>query len=75
MRCRNCEKPIQVLDLCEICEMGPASILPEEMMLCELGHAMTRGHHGWLCGICRRMRQIKYKAELRRVLRMQAVDQ
>lgn len=77
MRCRNCEEPIDVIDLCEICEMKPANILPEEVMLCERGHFMTQGlggrHAGWVCVVCRRMRQTKYRAELRRKARMQAV--
>ena len=73
MMCSNCEEPIDVLDLCEICEMQPTVIEPVECMLCDRGHPMTRGHHGWLCVVCRRMRQTKYRAELRRKARMQAV--
>lgn len=73
MRCRNCEEPIDVIDLCEICEMKPASILPEEVRLCDRGHPMTQMQSEWRCVICRRMRQTKYRAELRRKARMQAV--
>ena len=77
IRCRNCEEPIDVLDLCEICEMQPTPIEPVEVMVCDRGHLMTQGagdrHAGWLCVICRRMRQTKYRAERRRILRMQAV--
>jgi len=78
MRCRNCEEPIDVLDLCEICEMQPTPIEPVEVMVCGRGHLMTRGAGirpaGWLCVICRRMRQTKYRAERIRLLRMQAVE-
>jgi hypothetical protein len=43
MRCRNCEEPIDVLDLCEICEMKERVIEPVEVMMCKRGHFMTKG--------------------------------
>jgi transposase-like protein len=69
MRCRNCEEPIDVLDLCEICEMKERVIEPVEIMMCKRGHFMTKGagktHSGWLCNVCRRMNQAAYRARLR----------
>ena len=69
MRCRNCEEPIDVLDLCEICEMQPTVIEPVEVMLCDRGHLMIKGagktHSGWLCTTCRRMKQAAYRSRLR----------
>jgi hypothetical protein len=50
MRCRNCEEPIDVLDLCEICEMKERVIEPVEVMMCKRGHFMTKGagkRGGW----------------------------
>ena len=68
-RCRNCEEPIDVLDLCEICEMKPTVIEPVEVKLCGRGHFMTKGagksHSGWLCLVCQRMKQARYRARIR----------
>ena len=68
MRCRNCEEPIDVLDLCEICEMQPTVIEPAEVMLCDRGHFMTKGagkRGGWACNVCRRMKQAAYRSRMR----------
>jgi hypothetical protein len=69
MRCRNCEEPIDVLDLCEICEMKPTLIEPVGVKLCDRGHFMTKGagktNSGWLCKVCRAMSQAKSKARRR----------
>jgi hypothetical protein len=68
-RCRNCEEPIDVIDLCEICEMQPRHIEPVEVKLCGRGHFMTKGagksHSGWLCLVCQRMRQGQQRARIR----------
>ena len=68
-RCRNCEEPIDVLDLCDICEMKPTVIEPVEVMLCDRGHLMTKGagktHSGYLCTVCRRMKQAAYRSRMR----------
>lgn len=74
MRCRYCEEPIDVIDLCEACEMRPVTIDPVEVRICERGHLMTEGagktHGGWLCVVCRRMRQARFRAARRHRARM-----
>ena len=69
MRCRNCEEPIDVIDLCDICEMKPTVIEPVEVRLCDRGHLMTKGAgktpSGWLCNVCRRMKQAAYRSRMR----------
>ncbi len=64
-RCRNCEEPIDVLDLCEICEMKPTLIEPVKVKVCRRGHFMDRRHSGWVCNVCQRMRQGKQRARIR----------
>ena len=68
-RCRNCEEPIDVLDLCEVCEMKPTLIEPVEVKLCSHGHFMTKGagkrHSGWLCLVCRRAVHRRYRSRIR----------
>lgn len=69
IRCRNCEEPIDVLDLCEICEMKPTVIEPVEFKLCDRGHFMRKGagksRNGWLCTVCRGISQAKSRARRR----------
>jgi hypothetical protein len=68
MRCRNCEEPIDVLDLCEICEMKKRVIEPVEVMMCKRGHFMTKGagkRGGWACNVCRRRQQAARRARVR----------
>lgn len=64
-RCRLCEGPIDVLDLCEECEKSDRVIEPGQFRLCGRGHPMNWSGLRWHCDACRRMRHAAYRSRAR----------